>query len=511
MQKYILTIDQGTTNTKATLYNNKFIPIHSEQIEIKQFFPHEGWVEHDPEEIWKSVLYTIKNVIKKNKIKPNDVSSIGITNQRETSLIWNRDNGEPIYNAIVWQDRRTAKYCEKIKTKKLEKLVQKITGLTIDSYFSATKIKWILDNIKNSKFLLKKNKLLFGNVDSWILWKLTNGESHFTDVTNASRTLLYDIVKKNWSSEMLKLFKIPKKILPKVKPNIYNFGTTKILGNKIKINGIIGDQQAALIGQACFKKGMSKSTYGTGCFLLMNIGNKPCYSKNKLLTSIAYEINGKTSYCLEGSIFVAGSAIQWLRDGIKIIKSANETDYLYKKADSEQNIYVVPAFTGMGAPYWQQNVRGAIFGINRNTQIPEIVKATIQSICFQTKDLINLMQKDSLTKITEIRVDGGMVNNQSFMEFLSGILDIKIIKPKYSETTALGAAYLSAIGSGLINIKTIKEKWKKEKIYNKKLNEKKRKELYQGWLYSVKKNAGQIIDYRYRCLCKVLRNHAVLI
>ena len=486
-QKYLLAIDQGTTSTRSIIYNKNIEPISKKQIEIKQIFPHEGWVEHDPEEIWRSVKLTMKNVIKKSKINPKNIVSIGITNQRETVILWNRITGKPIYNAIVWQDKRTSQYCEKIKTKNLEKNINKTTGLTIDSYFSATKIKWIIENVKNAKRLIKKNDLLFGTIDTWILWKLTNGKSHYTDVTNASRTMIYDIEKKNWSNQLLRLFKIPKKILPKVKPNIYNFGETKILNHYVKINGIAGDQQAALIGQGCFNKGMSKSTYGTGCFFLMNIGKKPKYSKYKLLTSIAYEINNETFYCLEGSIFVAGSAIQWLRDGIKIIKSAQETSNLFKKADLEQEIYIVPAFTGLGAPYWNQNVRGAIYGINRNTGVAEIVNATLKSIAYLTKDLINLMQKDSSTKINQIKVDGGMVNNQSFIKFLTDILNINIIKPKYSETTALGAAYLSALGSGLTNILEIKNKQNKFKIYKPNMNKKVRKILYRRWTNAVNK------------------------
>lgn len=486
-KKYILIIDQGTTTTKAILYNDKLDPICFDQIEIKQYFPHEGWVEHDPEEIWDSILITIKNVIRKSKIKTSKIASIGITNQRETSVIWNKQSGNPIYNAIVWQDRRTIKYCEQIKKRNLEKSIQKITGLVIDPYFSATKIKWILNNINNVKSLIKRKKIIFGTIDTWILWKLTNGKSHLTDITNASRTMLFDINKKEWSSKLLKVFNIPRTILPEVKENAYNYGITKILGNPIKISGMAGDQQASLIGQACLKKGMSKSTYGTGCFFLMNIGDKPKYSKNKLLTSIAYKINGKTTYCLEGSIFTAGSAIQWLRDGLKIIKSPRETSHLYNKADKEQNIYIVPAFTGMGAPYWNPNVRGAIYGINRNTGISEIVKATIQSVCFQTKDLVKLIQQDSSARISEIRVDGGMIHNSSFIQFLSDILNIKIIIPKYSESTALGAAYLAAIGIKLININKIRSNWKKEKIYSPKIKPLNRKKLYLGWINAVKK------------------------
>ena len=486
-KKYIISIDQGTTSTKSILYDNKINPIDSENIEIKQYYPHEGWVEHDPEEIWKSVLITIKKILKNNKINPNQILSIGITNQRETTVLWNKLTGKPIYRAIVWQDKRTSSYCEKIKNKKLDRFIQKKTGLILDSYFSATKIRWILNNIKISKKLLKQNNLLFGTIDTWILWKLTKGKSHFTDVTNASRTMLFDIIEKDWSNELLKVFNIPIKILPKVRPNIYNFGITKIFGNKIRINSIAGDQQASLIGQKCFDKGILKSTYGTGCFLLMNIGKKPIFSKNKLLTSIAYEIDGKTSYCLEGSIFTAGSAIQWLRDGLNIINSAKDSESFYKIADDEQNIYMVPAFNGMGAPYWNQNARGAIYGINRNTGKAEIVRATIRSICYQTKDIINLMQKDSSINIKEIKVDGGMVENDTFIKFLCDILNINIVKPKNFELTSLGVAYLSAIDNNLINLKKIKNQLNNNKIFKPKLNNKTRKFLYEGWLKAVKK------------------------
>ena len=487
MKHFILSIDQGTTSSRVVIYDDSFSVIDSLQKEVNQFFPKNGWIEHNAIEIWNDVKILIQKILKKNKIQASEVLSIGITNQRETTVLWDKNTGKPVQNAIVWQDRRTINICKNLQEKKLDKRIQEITGLIIDPYFSATKIKWLIDNNSEAKILAKEGNLLFGTIDTWILWKLTNGKSHYTDVTNASRTMIYDIEKKNWSNQLLRLFKIPKKILPKVKPNIYNFGETKILNHYIKINGIIGDQQAALIGQGCFNKGMSKSTYGTGCFFLMNIGKKPKYSKYKLLTSIAYEINNETFYCLEGSIFVAGSAIQWLRDGIKIIKSAQETSNLFKKADLEQEIYIVPAFTGLGAPYWNQNVRGAIYGINRNTGVAEIVNATLKSIAYLTKDLINLMQKDSSTKINQIKVDGGMVNNQSFIKFLTDILNINIIKPKYSETTALGAAYLSALGSGLTNILEIKNKQNKFKIYKPNMNKKVRKILYRRWTNAVNK------------------------
>ena len=470
MKNFIISIDQGTTNTKVFLYNSKFEIIDVIYKELIQYFPKNGWVEHDAIEIWKDVKLLIAKIIKKNEIKSSEILSIGIANQRETTVLWNKNNGKPISKAIVWQDRRTVNLCETLKRKKLDKQIQKITGLIIDPYFSATKIKWMLDNVSKAKKLLKKNILLFGTIDTWILWNLTEKNSHFTDITNASRTMLFDIKKEIWSKELLKIFDIPLKILPIVKPNNYNFGETKLFGESIKIGGMIGDQQAATIGQACLKKGQFKSTYGTGCFVLLNIGPKFKLSKNKLLTTIAFKINNQKMYAFEGSIFVAGSAIQWLRDKLLMFKNSKEIDNLYKKANKEESITVVPALTGLGAPHWEPNVRGSIFGLTRNTSISEIIKATIDSLAFQTLDLIEGMQTDSKTKIKEMRVDGGMVNNQVFMQSLSNIMQIKIINPKNIETTALGAAYLAGLNSGLIeNIQTIPKFWKIKKNMNQKL------------------------------------------
>ena len=377
MNKYILSIDQGTTSTSSIIFNNKFEIVTYDQLELKQYFPKDGCVEHDPNEIFESVLSTAKNAIKKANISADDISGIGITNQRETTVLWNKDTGEPVYKAIVWQDRRTVNYCKDLQKKGFTKKIQKITGLVIDSYFSATKIKWIIDNIESSKKLLKEDKLLFGTIDTWILWKLTEGRSHFTEATNASRTMLYDINKNSWSKSLLKIFNIPLTILPKVKDSVDEFGYTTLFGSNIKIGGIAGDQQAATIGQACFEPGSIKSTYGTGCFMIMNIGKNIRISKNNLLTTIAYRINGETTYALEGSIFIAGAAIQWLRDSLKIINSAEETEDLYKKNDKSQQVYLVPAFVGLGAPYWDGEARGAIFGMTRNTGVSELVKSAI--------------------------------------------------------------------------------------------------------------------------------------
>jgi glycerol kinase len=471
MQKFILSIDQGTTSSRVILYNTNFKAIDSLQKEFNQYFPKNGWVEHDALEIWKGVKFLISNIIKKNKIISSQILSIGITNQRETTVLWNKKNGKPVNKAIVWQDRRTSDFCEILKKKKLDKKIQKITGLIIDPYFSATKIKWILDNNIKAKRILKQNNLLFGTIDSWLLWNLTEKHSHLTDITNASRTMLFDSKKEKWSKELLRLLNIPLKILPKVVPNTYNFGTTKIFGGSINIGGMAGDQQAANIGQACFKKGQSKSTYGTGCFLLMNIGSKFKISTNKLLTTVAYKIGNQKMYCYEGSIFVAGSAIQWLRDKLLMFKNSKETNLLYAKANKNENITIVPALTGLGAPHWQPKVRGGIFGLTRNTSVPDIVKATLDSLAFQTLDLIEAMQKDSFIKITEMRVDGGMIANDKFNQSLSNILQIKIIKPDNIETTGLGVAYLAALNAGLIkDTQNISKLWKSSKIYKPKID-----------------------------------------
>ena len=464
MKKYFLVIDQGTTSSRIVLYNNKFEIFDIVQKEFKQFFPNEGWVEHNAIEIWNDVRDLIFKILKKNKLVSKNIISIGITNQRETTVLWNKKTGKPIYKAIVWQDRRTASFCENLKKRGIHKKIQRITGLEVDPYFSATKIKWIIDNVKDAKRDLNNDNLLFGTIDSWLLWNLTEGRSHLTDISNASRTMIFDSKKEKWSDEILKILNIPKKILPTVAENAYDFGSTKLFGDSIPIGGMAGDQQSATIGQACFKKGQSKSTYGTGCFLLMNIGEKFKLSKNRLLTTVAFKINGKKMFCYEGSIFVAGSAIQWLRDNLNFIKDSSETDKLYKKANKEEKLYFVPALTGLGAPYWNPNARGTFFGITRNTSREDIIKATLDSLSFQTFELIECMEKDSKTKISEIRVDGGMVKNDSFLQSLANISQIKIIRPNNIETTSLGAAYLAAIQSGYLNnTSQISKLWKKDK------------------------------------------------
>ena len=487
MQKYILSIDQGTTSTRSMVFDNEFKIIGSSQKEFKQFFPKDGCVEHDPLEIMDTVYTTVKETIENASINIDEILSIGIVNQRETVVLWNKITGKPIYNAIVWQDRRTAGYCNKLKEQGHADDILNITGLIVDSYFSATKIKWLLDNISEARELANKGELLFGTIDTWIIWNLTNGKNHVTDATNASRTMIYDIKKNVWSTKLLKLFDIPEDILPEVKDCADDFGLASLFDKEIKIGGVAGDQQAAAIGQACLSPGSVKSTYGTGCFMIMNTGEDLKVSTNKLLSTIAYRIDGKTSYALEGSIFIAGAAVQWLRDSLKIISDAQETNDLYNQADTTQKIYLVPAFSGLGAPYWDGEARGSMFGLTRNTGIPEMVKAAIDSVAYQTKDLLLAMEKDSGMKINVIRVDGGMVNNESFVQFLSSLLLTNVDRPTIIETTSLGAAYLAGYQSKLFrSLSDIDSKWKSERVFEPKIHKKEVKYLYNGWLKAVK-------------------------
>ena len=487
MQNYILSIDQGTTSTRSMIFDNEFKIIGSSQKEFKQFFPKDGCVEHDPLEIMDTVYTTVKETIENASIGIDEILSIGIVNQRETVVLWNKTTGKPIYNAIVWQDRRTAGYCNKLKEQGHADDILNITGLIVDSYFSATKIKWLLDNISEARELANKGELLFGTIDTWIIWNLTNGKNHVTDATNASRTMIYDIKKNVWSTKLLKLFDIPEDILPEVKDCADDFGLASLFDKEIKIGGVAGDQQAAAIGQACLSPGSVKSTYGTGCFMIMNTGEDLKVSTNKLLSTIAYRIDGKTSYALEGSIFIAGAAVQWLRDSLKIISDAQETNDLYNQADTTQKIYLVPAFSGLGAPYWDGEARGSMFGLTRNTGIPEMVKAAIDSVAYQTKDLLLAMEKDSGMKINVIRVDGGMVNNESFVQFLSSLLLTNVDRPTIIETTSLGAAYLAGYQSKLFrSLSDIDSKWKSERVFEPKIHKKEVKYLYNGWLKAVK-------------------------
>ena len=446
MKEKIISIDQGTSSTRSVLYDNKGRYIDSVQQEFDQLFPMEGWVEHSPDQIWDTVIATLATLVKRNELTSSDIASIGITNQRETTIVWNKRTGQPIYNAIVWQDRRTASFCEGLISH--DKEIQKKTGLTLDPYFSATKINWILNNVDGAKELAQKGDLLFGTIDTFLIWKMTEGRHHLTDVTNASRTMLFNIKQEKWDEGLLDLFQVPISMLPEVCDNVYDFGVTKILGGDVSIGGVAGDQQAALIGQCCFSPGEVKSTYGTGCFMIVNTGEKPLFSENRLLTTIGYRLNGKTSYALEGSIFVAGSAIQWLRDGLDFFEDSSETEKLAQEASSDSKVLVVPALTGLGAPYWDAEARGAIFGLTRDTGKEEVTKATLESIAYQSRDLIEAMKKDNAS-LDKLMIDGGMVANNWFCQKLANTLTVEVTRPKIIETTSLGAAFLAGINAGL--------------------------------------------------------------
>lgn len=466
MKEYIVALDQGTTSSRAILFNKKGDIVNIAQKEFQQIYPKSGWVEHDPQEIWSSQMAVFTEALAKSKTKLESIKGIGITNQRETTVVWNRRTGEPIYNAIVWQDRRTADYCAKlIKDGHLD-MVQEKTGLLIDSYFSATKIKWILDNVKGARKLAERKELAFGTIDSWLIWNLTNGEKHVTDVTNASRTMLYNINDLEWDKELLELFDIPESMLPEVKSSseVYGETSTELGSRPIPIAGIAGDQQAALFGQMCLKKGMAKNTYGTGCFLLMNIGNKPVKSENKLVTTIGWKIGKEVVYALEGSIFIGGAVVQWLRDELKIIKKSSDIEALATSVDTTDGVYLVPAFAGLGAPHWNPNARGTIFGISRGTTDAHIARAAIESIAYQTHDILKAMEADSKTKIKELRVDGGATQNQFLLQFQADILKSTVVKPKITETTAMGAAFLAGLAVGFWkDLSELQELWQEDK------------------------------------------------
>ena len=453
MNGYVLAIDQGTTSSRAIVFDKNRKVVGKSQQEFTQIYPQSGWVEHDPEEIWRSVLKTCEVAIENAKIEAGDVAAIGITNQRETVIVWDKETGKPIHNAIVWQDRRTAPLCQKLKKQGLEKTFTKKTGLLLDPYFSGTKLSWILDKVPGARKRAANGELLFGTVDSFLIWRLTGGKVHATDATNASRTLIFNIATNEWDDELLDILRIPRAMLPEVKDCAANYGAAEadIFGASIPILGVAGDQHAATIGQACFEPGMFKSTYGTGCFAVLNTGSDMVLSKNRLLTTIAYRLNGKTTYALEGSIFIAGAAVQWLRDGLKIIGSAPETGKLADQADPSQNVYLVPAFVGLGAPHWDAEARGAIYGLTRNTGPAEFARAALESVAYQTRDLLDAMRKDwksSGTK-TVLRVDGGMVASDWTMQRLADILDAPVDRPTILETTALGAAWLAGSKAGI--------------------------------------------------------------
>ncbi len=490
MSAYILAIDQGTTSSRAIIFDKEFNLISLAQEEFQQFFPQSGWVEHDPEEIWETTLNSCKTAMDKAGLSARDIASIGITNQRETTIIWDRDTGQPVHRAIVWQDRRTAGMCAELREQGFADLFTQKTGLLIDAYFSGTKINWILNNVIGARDKASQGKLAFGTVDSFLLWRLTGGQVHATDATNASRTLLYNIHENCWDSELLQVLEIPDSMLPEVKDSSADFGVTaeSIFNQPIGINGIAGDQQAALVGQACFSPGMLKSTYGTGCFAVLNTGNQAIRSTNQLLTTIAYRLNGETTYAIEGSIFIAGAAVQWMRDALGVIENAEVTAELAAKADPAQNIYMVPAFTGLGAPHWDPDARGAIFGITRATTPAELSRAALEAVCYQTRDLLEAMQGDwdNTSSDTVLRVDGGMVANNWTMQFLADILNAPVDRPQILETTAVGAAYLAGLYTDFYPAPdAFSQTWKLDKTFLPNLTEETREKKYAGWKDAV--------------------------
>ena len=488
--QFIVALDQGTTSSRAVLFNSQGNIEGIAQLEFKQHFPEPGWVEHDPMEIWESQWKVFEQLVNEHNIKAEEIAAIGITNQRETTIVWDKETGNPVYNAIVWQDRRTAYLCEEIKEKGEEPYIKESTGLVVDAYFSGTKIKWILDHVEGVKEKAEKGELLFGTVDTWLIWKLTKGRVHATDYSNASRTLLYNIKNLCWDNRLMELLEIPATLLPEVKDSSSDYGYLEFHGVKIPICGVAGDQQAALFGQACFTKGMAKNTYGTGCFMLMNTGTQLHHSKNGLLTTIAWGLNGKIHYALEGSIFIAGAAIQWLRDGLQIIESAPESEQLASLAMGNDEVYVVPAFTGLGAPYWDMYARGAIFGLTRDSGKAEITKATLESLAYQTKDVLDAMQSDSEIKLQKLQVDGGACANDLLMQFQADILNVDVERPEIIESTALGAAYLAGIAVGVWKEEDIMDKRKINKSFAPKMDPTERRKLYEGWQKAIKRSMG---------------------
>jgi glycerol kinase len=497
MSGNVLAIDQGTTSTRAIIFDSEMNAVAQGQKEFPQIFPQSGWVEHDPEDIWESTLWAARTALDKSGLQASDISAIGITNQRETVVVWDRETGKPIHNAIVWQDRRTARICDALKLKGLEKTFTKKTGLLLDPYFSGTKLSWLLSKIKGARQRAEKGELCFGTIDTFLLWRLTGGKSFLTDATNASRTLLYNIAENRWDEELLQLLEVPAAMLPEVRDCASDFGMTDkaIFGAEIPILGIAGDQHAAAIGQACFEPGMLKSTYGTGCFALLNTGADIVPSKNRLLTTIAYRLDGKTTYALEGSIFIAGAAVQWLRDGLKIIKSAAETAALAESADPAQHVYLVPAFTGLGAPWWDPDARGAIFGLTRNSGPAEFARAALESVCYQTRDLLDAMHKDWKEREgdTVLRVDGGMVASDWMMQALADILDAPVDRPKTLETTALGAAWLAGSRAGVWpDMQGFARSWALDEKFTPKMDEKTRKAKVKGWNDAVRRTLSEV-------------------
>lgn len=483
----LLSIDQGTTSSRAILFAKDGSSVFTAQREFTQHFPDSGWVEHDPEEIWQTTLDVCKEAIDAAVKAGHTIVAAGITNQRETTVVWNRKTGKAIHNAIVWQDRRTADFCSVLKESGYEPTFTAKTGLLLDPYFSGTKIKWILDNVKGARDSAEKGELAFGTMDSFLLWRFSNGKRHITDATNASRTLIYNIHNNEWDNELLSILDIPSSMLPTVQDSSSDFGTidSELFGQEILIGGVAGDQQAATFGQACLEPGMIKSTYGTGCFVILNTGKEALPSNNKLLTTVAYRLNGETTYAIEGSIFVAGAAVQWLRDGLGVIQSAEETESMADKLPSNQGVYLVPAFTGLGAPYWNPNARGALFGLTRDTGIEQIVRATLESVAFQTYDLFKAMADDGVTP-TKVRVDGGMVQNNWLCQFLADILNIPVERPVQTETTALGAAYLAGLHTGFYkNHDDLIANWKIDREFTPSIDSEERDRLLSSWQTAV--------------------------
>lgn len=489
MGKYILSIDQGTTSSRAILFDKQGNVVHSAQKEFSQYFPKPGWVEHDAQEIWGSVLSVIAAVLTESGTQPEDVHAIGITNQRETTVVWNKKTGKPVYHAIVWQSRQTQEIIDQLKKEKLDSFFKEKTGLMLDPYFSATKVKWILDNVENAREQAENGELLFGTIDTWLIWKLSNGKAHVTDYSNASRTMLYNIYDQCWDEEICKKLKIPIKILPSVASSSEVYAQTDasvFFGKEINIAGAAGDQQAALFGQCCFEKGMAKNTYGTGCFMLLNTGDVAVSSPSGLLTTIAWGLNGKVTYALEGSVFVAGSAIQWLRDGLRMLQNASESENYAKRVDSTEGVYIVPAFVGLGTPYWDSDARGAIFGLTRGTTKEHFIRATLESLAYQTKDVLQTMSQDSGVSVEVLRVDGGAVSNEFLMQFQSDMLNLPIELAKLNETTALGAAFLAGLATKFWQDEfELIEMRESQKKYEPKMDEVKQTNLYEGWKRAV--------------------------
>jgi len=489
MEKYILSLDQGTTSSRAILFNKEGEIVHVAQKEFTQIFPKPGWVEHNASEIWGSILAVIASVMSESNVKPEQIAGLGITNQRETAVVWDKETGLPVYNAIVWQSRQTSGICDELRAKGYNDLFRDKTGLLIDAYFSGTKVKWILDNVEGAREKADQGKLLFGTIDTWLVWKLSGGKAHVTDYSNASRTLMYNIYDLKWDEELLEILSVPKSMLPEVRPSSEVYAHTvdyHFFGQEVPIAGIAGDQQAALFGQACFGEGMAKNTYGTGCFMLMNTGEKAVKSDNGLLTTLAWGVDGKVQYALEGSIFVAGSAIQWLRDGLRMLKNAADSEGYASKVESTEGVYVVPAFVGLGTPYWDSDVRGAVFGLTRGTSKEHFVRATLESLAYQTRDVLSAMEADSGIELKALRVDGGAVKNDFLMSFQSDILNVPVERPKVNETTALGAAYLAGLAVGYWESRDdIAKQWAVDRAFEPKMDSDKREELYSGWKKAV--------------------------